>query len=144
LVLAFVALVAVAAILLTVLSAAGVVRFGPLAQPALADRVRAGVTIKAIKGEPTDKLPNGRQRHNYWLWLEAPPDILDQIEQVEYRWDHPEFNPRRTVSTNRATGFKDGYNGVGSVDRDIDVVLSLRDGTTVTLPFNVWRAVSGR
>lgn len=86
---------------------------------------------------------NGRPRHYYYIWLDGPAAVLDQIEKVSYHYDQYQFENQRRESYDRSSGFQDSYLGIGAVDRDMDIVLTLRDRRELTLKLNVYRTVFG-
>ena len=108
------------------------------------EEIRRSITIRADRSSrPTDTLPDGRTRHLYSIWIEAPPAIVRQIAKVRYRYDHYQFESPRTERSNPADGFRDSYNGIGAVNADMDVVVVLWDGTEILFKFNMYQAVFG-
>ncbi len=63
--------------------------------------IRRSVTPRAERSaEPVDTLSDGRIRHLYSVWIEAPPQIMSSIDKVLYHYDHSEFsNPRPNPQT---------------------------------------------
>jgi hypothetical protein len=129
-----------AAVVLAVLYAAGIV--GRKAQPPKSreEQIRDGVRLRVTRSKETfgQTEYQGQQRNTYeWsLWIEAPADVLDQIVKVSYNFDHPSYGQPRLASTTRANGFKITYQGVGVLNLDREMVLTLRDGGEVSVPFN--------
>src|SRR5262249_20863572 len=114
--------------------------FGP---KDLAERVRRSVQVKASK-DPTvvdHKGRGGTARYYNWFWIEAPPEIMNEIAKVIYRMQPPHGD---YPGLNRQDGFKSGYLGVGPwAGSDVDVIVVLRDGREVTLKFDMVKAVRG-
>jgi len=109
------------------------------------DAIRRSITIRADRSpQPTDTLADGRTRHLYSIWIEAPPKTISRIAKVLYHYDHSGFETPRTESSNPTNGFRDSYNGIGAVDADMDVVVVLRDGAEIPFKFNMYEAVFGR
>jgi serine/threonine protein kinase len=108
------------------------------------ERIRSSVTLRARRDPRQVDTFRGQPRHNYSVWIEAPAEVLDRIEKVEYHYDPRLFSPPiPRVGDNRRDGFMNVYLGTGAVDRDMDVVLVFRDGKEITLKFNVYRAIHG-
>ena len=107
--------------------------------------IRRSVKPRAERSlEPVDKLPDGRVRHLYSVWIEAPPQIMNKIAKVLYHYDHSAFSTPRTESSNPQDGFRDSYRGIGAVNADMDIILVLHDERQVTLKFNMYGAIFGR
>jgi hypothetical protein len=114
----------------------------PLERFASSEDIRRSITIRAARSpNPTDTLPDGRTRHLYSIWIEAPPEAVRRIAKVLYHYDHQAFEKPRTDSSNAADGFRDSYNGIGAVNADMDVIVMLRDGTELPFKFNMYEAV---
>ena len=108
------------------------------------DSIRRSITIRAGRSpQPTDTLSDGRTRHLYSIWIEAPPEIIRKIAKVLYHYDHREFEKPRTESSTPDNGFLDSYNGIGAVNADMDVIVVLRDGKEIPFKFNMYEAVFG-
>lgn len=107
------------------------------------EAIRRSITIRADRSsEPTDTF-NGQERRLYSIWIEAPPETIRRIARVRYHYDHPAFANQKTEQSNPQDGFRDSYNGIGAVNRDMDVIVVLRDGTEVPFKFNMFKAVFG-
>jgi hypothetical protein len=109
------------------------------------EEIRRSVKLRASKGDKVvDTLPNGRARHLYSIWIEAPTPIIHEIAKVRYHYDPAKFgDPTREEST-PYNGFMNSYVGIGAVDADMDIELVLHDGRRVTLKFNVYQALYGK
>lgn len=111
----------------------------------LISRIRSSVTPRAsVSDEAVDKLPDGRLRYTYSVWIEAPAETLNQIAKVEYFYNHPDFGTPRTESRDRGSGFKDRYTGYGAVNADMDITLVLNDETRIVVKFNMYQALYGK
>jgi hypothetical protein len=108
------------------------------------DSIRRGITIRANRSaKPTDTLSDGRTRHLYSIWIEAPPEIIGKIAKVLYHYNHREFEKPQTESSTPDNGFLDSYNGIGAVNADMDVIVVLKDGREIPFKFNMYEAVFG-
>lgn len=106
--------------------------------------IRRSVTPRADRSaEPVDTLSDGRIRHLYSVWIEAPPQIMSSIDKVLYHYDHSEFSNPRTESSDRSSGFRDSYTGIGAVNADMDLILVLSNKEQVDLKFNMYDAIFG-
>jgi hypothetical protein len=104
------------------------------------ERIRRSIKIKThtdwsrkvgeFKGQPIYS--------NCW-WIEAPPEIMDDIVQVEYKANG--YGPyitrdrQRGFINERDKGFKLCYEGIGPIGWWDDVIIQFRDGSQVTLRF---------
>ncbi len=96
--------------------------------------IRRSVTPRADRSaEPVDTLSDGRIRHLYSVWIEAPPQIMSSIDKVLYQYDHSAFSNPRTESSDRGSGFRDSYTGIGAVNADMDIILVLSNKEQVDL-----------
>jgi hypothetical protein len=135
-----VAILAAVAIFVTLGYIAGI--FGPTD---VAERVRANVRPRASKASAPIQPPKldakGRRLTNFWFWIEAPDEIMREIETVTYRI--PGY-PLYQAIYPRKEGFKSGYEGVAFWQGDMDAILELRDGRKVTLTFNMKETAGGQ
>jgi hypothetical protein len=108
----------------------------------LVTRVRRSVQPKARKDpEVMGRNAKGQPLYNNWFWIEAPPEIMNQIKKVIYQCPDTSY-----TGTERTQGFIAGYLGVGPWRReyDIHITLVLRGGEKVSMKFNMHEAVYGR
>lgn len=68
--------------------------------------------VECITNPLKDKMPNGDPLFLFTLRV-ADSALLDQLEKVEYYFDHPSYNPKLKVSTQKETGFSIKYKGWG-------------------------------
>jgi serine/threonine protein kinase len=108
------------------------------------ERVRSEVTFRATMSPKQVDTFQGKPRHYYTLWVEAPPDIMEQIDRVVYLFNPRLFSDPRRESTDRRDHFKNVYIGTGAVNADMDIILVLHDGREVTLKLNVFKALGGK
>jgi serine/threonine protein kinase len=138
------AILAAGAIVLIVLYGQGLIGSRGENEEDPVERIRARVNLHASKDSRQVDTFEGKPRYNYSVWIEAPAEILDRIEKVEYHFDRRLFSPPiPRVGDSQHDGFMTVYVGTGAVDRDMDVVLVFRDGKEVTLKFNVYHAIYG-
>jgi len=68
---------------------------------------------------------------------------MSSIDKVLYHYDHSEFSNPRTESSDRSSGFRDSYTGIGAVNADMDLILVLSNKEQVDLKFNMYDAIFG-
>jgi serine/threonine protein kinase len=110
----------------------------------LLERVRHEVKPRASRTSKRYPTQDGRMLPLYSVWLEGPPEVMAEIHKVLYHYDSNQFVKPRTEAWNPKDGFKDSYLGIGSLDRDMDIIVVLRNGDTVELKFNMYRALTDR
>ena len=115
----------------------------PASAESPAELVRRTVRPRASRSAEPVVLKGYGERRVYSVWVEGPPEALQEIERVLYHYDHPQFEAPRKESANPKDGFKDTYYGIGAVDANMDIILVLQDGSRVTLKFNMWQALFG-
>ncbi len=74
----------------------------------------------------------GNEHYHIRLDLDGPPELLDEISDVEYRL-HPTFRRRLRTSDDRANNFAIDFWTWGQFD--IGVTLRMKDGTTETIRY---------
>jgi hypothetical protein len=97
------------------------------------------VEVRASKDPEICDYFQGRPRHIHSLWIEAPPEVKQQIRKVVYHWvpgysfgEDPEvYDPKMNFQTQ--------YRGLGAVDKLMDIEIHLQDGQVVHKSFNVFR-----
>ena len=74
--------------------------------------------------------PTGRQiagtelpAYVFTVWAEGPTDALQEIDSIQYEFNHPTFRQRLQTGRNRQTGFRVGYTGWGCLS---SVVVTFR------------------
>jgi hypothetical protein len=105
-----------------------------LGGPSREERIRRSVKIRTFTD--TTKVVGwddraGKYRYNTWWWLEAPPEILNDIVEVDYKAMGYPFSITRV----REDGFKSYSPWNRPPDCSDEVILRLRDGSQVTLKY---------
>lgn len=107
----------------------------PIKQSAVFDQLRP-----IAKALPADKGSDGTQHYNFFIRLEAPESVLEQIARVTYHLDHPSFKNKAPVSTNSRDGFEITYYGWGAL-RLVPIDVELKNGKTHTYYFDMMKAL---
>lgn len=92
-----------------------------------AERIMAQLNVRAARQE------TGRQiagtdlpSYRFTTWVEGPPDAIQEIESVEYQFNHPTFKDKVQVGRDRPSGFRVGYTGWGCLSI-VTVTFKLRN-----------------
>jgi DNA primase len=72
--------------------------------------------VKTNKVQTDQSMADGRKLYDFAVWVEAPKPVLDRIDSVEYRFEHPSFRQHSLSSYDESTGFRVQYRGWGCMD----------------------------
>jgi hypothetical protein len=112
-------------------------RQGMISAELLSNRV--SVSVQAVPVERS-RSSHGDPNHNFSLSLDVPSEYKDEIQRVEYYFDHPTFQQQTYTSSNPSTNFKITYFGWGCLYQ-VDATIILKGGRHVRIPFDMCRAL---
>ena len=97
------------------------------ASPVNPERIMAQLNVRA------DRQETGRQiagtelpSYRFTTWVEGPPEVMQEIESVEYEFNHPTFKDKVQIGRERTNGFRVGYTGWGCLSI-VTVTFKLRN-----------------
>jgi hypothetical protein len=79
--------------------------------------------------------------YSFDLFLVIPPKYREQIEKVEYTFNHPSFGSNnKKISEEIKDGFRVNYSGWGAID-DVDIKVFLKDREPLALKLNMLKSL---
>lgn len=78
--------------------------------------------------------------YKFSIMVNSTPAVLNAIREVEYRFDHPTFNQKVQVASNKDDGFAVRYVGWGCLNR-VGITVRLQDGVEHTFDFNMCKSL---
>jgi hypothetical protein len=95
--------------------------------------------IKA-SAQATGKGSPGSPEYKFSIFINSTSAVLDTIKQVQYDFLHPTFTNKHVVAENAKDQFSSSYIGWGCLT-SVDVTVTLKDGTSKMLDFNMCRSL---
>jgi hypothetical protein len=95
------------------------------------DFIKIHASSRPLEGRLT---VDGRQMFRFSLWITAPPERLEGIAKVSYRFEHPTFKNPLVSSDDRQSGFRVHYDGWGTIEV-VTVTFTRFDGTSTRQAF---------
>src|SRR5258706_2336087 len=96
-------------------------------------------SAKALTGQKT---ADGKPIYRFSIYVNASPEVLQNITKVTYDFNHPTFHQPHREATDRANNFQIQYIGWGCLS-PVDVKVYLKDGTTQSIPFDMCKSLGG-
>jgi cell division protein FtsB len=95
--------------------------------------------VKAT-AEATGRQTSNGSEYLFAAFINAPPETLASIREVEYRFEHPTFRKPVQVANDRATAFRVEYSGWGCLE-DVGVTIRLRDDSSQDMRFDMCKSL---
>jgi len=89
---------------------------------------------------PLASIDGDKRLYSFALWLEIPQEVRQEIQFVEYEFNHPAYRHERRRSSNLSDGFRIVYIGSECV-RSVTVRLHTHGNEISSLDFDLCRAV---
>jgi cell division protein FtsB len=83
---------------------------------------------------------SGQRQIHYSIWLDIPDDRRDEIESVEYFFNHPSFTEPRMAGDPVTPGFRIEYIGWGCM-RQLIITLTLKTGEKKQMDFDMCASI---
>ena len=78
------------------------------------ERIMAQLNVRAARQETGRRIAGTElPSYRFTTWVEGPPEAMQEIESVEYQFNHPTFKDKVQISQDRSDGFRVGYTGWG-------------------------------
>lgn len=82
----------------------------------------------------------GKPEYRFEIYVKSPPQTLESIAGVSYRFDHPTFRRKLMTSDNAGDRFAVAYEGWGCLSR-VGIAVALKDGTRHAFDFDMCRSL---
>lgn len=78
------------------------------------DRIMAQLHVRASREETGRRIAGtDLPSYRFAIWVEGPPEAMQEIVSVEYEFNHPTFKDKVQIGRERTDGFRVGYTGWG-------------------------------
>ena len=79
-------------------------------------------------------------RYIFKIFIDAHEETLDEIEKVEYEFNHETFTQKKLTSKNKSSHFSSGYRGWGAL-KNVPVTVFFKNGETEKINFEMLRHI---
>jgi hypothetical protein len=90
-------------------------------------------------GKATTTTPPAPE-YEFKIFINSAPDVLSNIEEVQYEFNHPTFKVHLFIARDKTDRFAMSYIGWGCLT-SVGVKVILKDGTSHTFDFNMCRSL---
>jgi hypothetical protein len=108
-------------------------RAEPLATKYAQKPIQLGANRLSI--DPPETASNGKVLYRWTLWVRDLDEMLPDLKEIYYSFDHPTFEGNVPSSANRNSSFRVEYRGWGCVEK-VTATLVFNDDSRLAKPFN--------